>query len=61
MVGMNTAKLGKLASEIQGKPSAEQMTQIQAAQRQLAFAGPVSTIALIIALICMATARYWVF
>lgn len=61
IVGVNTAKLGKLASEIQGKPSPEQMTQIQAAQRRLAFAGPVSTITLIIALICMATARYWVF
>lgn len=61
MVGTNTAKLGKLANEIQGRPSPEQMTQIQAAQKQLATAGPVSTIALIIALVCMASARYWVF
>ncbi len=61
MVGVNTAKLGTLASQIQGKPTPEQMSQIQAAQKQLAYAGPVSTIALILALACMATARYWVF
>ncbi len=61
VVGANNAKMGRLASQIQGQPSAEQMTQIQGAQRQLAVAGPVSTIALILALICMATARYWLF
>jgi len=61
IVGVNTAKLGALASQIQGKPSPEQMSQIQAAQKQLAYAGPISTISLILALACMATARYWVF
>jgi hypothetical protein len=50
-----------LAGEIQGKPTSEQMSKIQAAQRQLKYAAPISTLALILALICMATARYWVF
>ncbi|MBI2759561.1 MAG: hypothetical protein HYX49_12915 [Chloroflexi bacterium] len=61
MVGVNTAKLGTLASQIQGKPSSEQMSQIQAAQKQLAYASPISAYALILALIFMATARYWSF
>lgn len=61
MVGVNTAKLGTLASQIQGKPSPEQMGQIQAAQKQLAYVSPISTIALILALASMATARYWLF
>lgn len=61
MVGKSNHTLGSLAAQIQGKPTSEQMTQIQAAQKQLAYAGPISTIALILALACMATARYWVF
>jgi uncharacterized membrane protein len=61
MVGRNITILGTLASQIKGKPTDEQMGQIQAAQKQLAYAGPISTIALILALACMATARYWLF
>jgi uncharacterized membrane protein len=61
MVGRSTHTLGTLAAEIQGKPTPEQMNKIQAAQRQLGYAGPISTIALIIALVCMAVARYLVF
>jgi uncharacterized membrane protein len=59
MVGKNVNILGKLASQIQGKPTNEQMGQIQAAQKQLRYAAPISSAAVIIALICMATARYW--
>jgi uncharacterized membrane protein len=61
MVGRNINILGKLASQIKGKPTDEQMGQIQAAQKQLGYAGPISMVALIIALVCMATARYWLF
>ena len=61
LIGRNSNILGKLAGEIQGKPTSEQMSKIQAAQKHLKYAAPVSTIALILALICMATARYWVF
>jgi uncharacterized membrane protein len=59
LVGKNTGMLGTIASKVQGRPTSEQMSQIQAAQRQLAVVGPISTIALILALVCMATARYW--
>ena len=61
VVGKNTSLLGNIAAQVQGKPSPEQMTRIQAAQRQLAYAGPINSIALILALICMATGRYWLF
>ncbi len=60
MIGMNSNRLGKLATEIQGKPTDAQLAGIQAAQRQLKFAVPIASAALILALICMATARYWV-
>ncbi|MCL4527812.1 MAG: hypothetical protein M1282_00170 [Chloroflexi bacterium] len=59
LVGKNVSLLGGMASKIQGKPTPEQMSQIQAAQKQLKFVAPVSTTALILALVCMATARYW--
>jgi uncharacterized membrane protein len=61
MVGRDTSTLGKIATEISGKPTPEQLGKIVAARKQLAYAGPTSTITLLIALICMATARYWVF
>lgn len=61
LVGKNVGTLGNMAAQIQGKPTPEQMNKIQAAQKQLAIVGPISTIALILALACMATARYWQF
>ena len=61
MVGRDMSTLGRLATEISGKPTPEQMGKIGAARKQLAYAGPTSTITLLIALICMATARYWLF
>ncbi len=61
LVGINVSRLGRLASEIKGKPSPDQMSEIQAAQKRLKFISPINTIALILALACMATARYWRF
>ena len=61
MVGRNVGILGRLASQVQGKPTNEQMSRIQSAQKQLGYAAPVSTLFLILALGCMATARYWLF
>jgi uncharacterized membrane protein len=61
MVGRSNHTLGTLAAEIQGKPTPEQLGKIQAAQKQLSLAGPASMIALILSLLCMATARYWLF
>jgi uncharacterized membrane protein len=59
MVGMNASKLGQIAAAAQGKPTPDQLAQMQAAQKQMALASKVSTAALVLALICMATARYW--
>jgi uncharacterized membrane protein len=60
LVGTGTTALGRIAAELKGaKPTPGQMTRIQAARRQLAYAGPISTVAMLLALLCMATARYW--
>jgi hypothetical protein len=58
-IGTNINALVKVGSEVQGKPTAEQLGKIQAAQKKLGVVGPVSSIALIIAVICMSVARYW--
>ena len=61
MVGRNMSTLGRIAAEVTGKPTPEQLGKIGAARKQLAYAGPTTSITLLIALICMATARYWLF
>ncbi|HEX2697783.1 MAG TPA: hypothetical protein VHM28_08745 [Anaerolineales bacterium] len=61
MVGRNTYILGKIAAEVQGKPTPEQMSRIEAARKQLGYAGPISTISLMLSLVFMAIARYLVF
>ncbi len=59
MVGINASKLGKIAAAAQGKPSQDQLAEMQVAQKRMSLASNISTFALIIALVCMATARYW--
>lgn len=61
MVGQNLARLGQLAAQLNGKPTPDQMAVIAAARKTLAYAGPISSVALVLALLCMATARYWLF
>lgn len=58
-IGTNINKIVKTGSEIQGKPTAEQMGLIQAAQKRLKVVGPISAYCLILAVICMSVARYW--
>ena len=58
-IGTNINKIVKTGSEIQGKPTTEQMGLIQAAQKRLKVVGPISAYALILAVICMSVARYW--
>jgi hypothetical protein len=58
-LGANIDKVVKIGSEVQGKPTDEQMSKIQAAQKRLGVVGPISSISLIIAMICMSIARYW--
>jgi len=59
MVGSSISKLATIGSQAQGKPTPEQMSQIQAAQKRLAMAGPISSICLIITVLLMSVARYW--
>jgi MFS family permease len=58
-IGTNIKKIVKTGSEIQGKPTADQMNQIQTAQKRLRIVGPISAYSLILAVICMSVARYW--
>ncbi len=59
VVGKSFMDLGRIAAAAQGKPSPDQITQMQAIQKRLAMASRINTYALILALACMATARYW--
>ena len=59
VVGQSFQNLGRLAAAAQGKPSPDQLSQMQAIQKRLATASTINTFALILALACMATARYW--
>ena len=58
-IGSNLNKLVKIGSEAQGNPTADQMSQIQAAQKKLGVVGPISSISLILAVACMSVARFW--
>lgn len=58
-VGVNVKKMGEIAAAAQGKPSPAQMAEMQAAQQRMSLFSKVSTAALVVAVICMATARYW--
>jgi hypothetical protein len=53
--------LAETAAQIQGSPTPEQKDKIQTAQKRLIIIGRIDSAVLILALICMATARYWRF
>ena len=53
--------LVETTAKIQGSPTAEQMEKIQAAQKKLDVIGRIDIVILTLALIFMATARYWRF
>ncbi len=59
IVGRSFMELARIGAASQGKPSPDQLAQLQAIQKRLAMASMVNTYALILALVCMATARYW--
>jgi uncharacterized membrane protein len=59
--GNNIMTLGRTAATTEGTPTAEQKAIMEAAQKPLRALGAISTFALLLALICMATARYWRF
>ncbi|HSM70404.1 MAG TPA: hypothetical protein VK851_02585 [Anaerolineales bacterium] len=55
------AALGKLGAQIQGKPTPEQMAQMQALQNRNNMALRFTTYSLIVSAVCMAAARFFVF
>jgi len=61
LIGRTTKAMLQLGSQIQGRPSAEQMTQLNALQKQQVTYSNLSSVALILSVIFMAIARYLVF
>jgi hypothetical protein len=61
LAGHRTHMLGTIASRVQGEPTGEQVAQFESALKQLNLLSPMGTLALVLALACMATARYWRF
>jgi uncharacterized membrane protein len=61
MIGRTTRAMAQLGAQFQGKPSDEQMAQIQKMQKQQVTYSYTASTTLVIALIFMAIARYFVF
>jgi hypothetical protein len=59
--GSGNAELAQIGAQIQGKPTSQQMTQIQSIQKRIGTVSPIHTISMILAMLFMATARYLVF
>ena len=60
-VGRITKSMAQLGGQIQGKPSAEQMQQMGALRKQQVTYSNVNAVLLVLAVIFMAIARYFVF
>ena len=58
MIGRTTKAMAELGAQMQGKPTSDQITQMQSIQRQQATYSRLSVGALVIATIFMAIARY---
>jgi uncharacterized membrane protein len=58
MVGSTNGALAKLGSQIQGKPTPEQMAQVGALRKRLSMVSPINAYSLLIAAFFMAIARY---
>jgi len=59
--GSSNAKLGEVGAQIKGKPTEEQLVQIQALQKRIKSVSPIHITCMILAMIFMATARYFMF
>jgi uncharacterized membrane protein len=61
LVGRTTRAMAKLGAQIQGRPSPEQMAQLEGLRKQQATYSNITAVLLILATIFMAIARYFVF
>jgi len=59
--GTSNAQLAQVGAQIQGKPTDEQLSQIQALQKRIKTVSPIHVYCMILAMLFMATARYFVF
>jgi Na+/glutamate symporter len=58
LVGRTSRAMAQLGAQLQGKPTSEQLLQMQKIQKQQATYSTLSTITLILAVVFMAIARY---
>jgi uncharacterized membrane protein len=59
--GKSNAQLGQIGAQINGKPTDEQLAEIQAVQKRIKIVSPIHVGGMILAMVFMATARYFVF
>ena len=59
--GKSTAELGEAGAQIQGKPTPEQLSKIQALQKRIKTVSPIHTYSMILAIVFMSVARYFTF
>ena len=59
--GGSNAKLAEIGAQVQGKPTEAQLSQIQAIQKRIKTVSPIHVVCMILAMIFMATARYFAF
>lgn len=59
--GNGTAKLGQIGAQITGKPTPEQLAQIQSIQKRNKSVTPIHIVSMILAMAFMASARYFFF
>ena len=58
LVGRTSKAMAQLGTQFQGKPTAEQLAQMQTIQKQQATYSTLSTVTLVLAVVFMAIARY---
>jgi Na+/glutamate symporter len=58
MIGRSTKAMAELGAKIQGKPSPDQLAQLQNIRKQQATYSTISAVSLILAVAFMAVARY---
>lgn len=59
ITGNTNRALARLGGQIQGKPTPEQASQLQALQKKAAFLGPANTICIFVSIFFMASARFF--
>lgn len=59
--GASNAKLAQVGAQIQGKPTDEQLSHVQALQKRIKTVSPIHVYSMVLSMVFMATARYFAF